>query len=258
MRNSDFTNAVSQGLRLKRTVKELNETRVLVEVLKGRLEAADRAAREASVQHATDMARVEGQRDEFSTLLRDKTNELAAATERVDEIERELQSAKDTIARLKEEAAMKSTNPFHVQVRNGNAYDALLEQAVKNSGNQNALVELYRNIETLTSNMRWQTFLNETASNLRNLLSVFARIDLSKKLTEEAMLEKMLAERETLQPPLIRYVQRHLEFEGNKTKKLTKVQMQTFQKPLQNALELLADAWFKYMTKSQSRSVEFY
>ena len=159
-------------------------------MLKERIDAADRAARDACVQHAADMARVEGQRDELSDLLRDKTEELAAATERIEKVERELQSATDTIERLREEVAMRNTDPLHVQVRHGNAYDALLDQAVKNSGNQNALVELYRNIETHTSNMRWQTFLNETALNVRNLLSVFMRYDLSKKLSEKAMVEK--------------------------------------------------------------------
>lgn len=256
--NSDFTNTVSQALRLKRTVRELNETRANVEVLRERLDAADRAARDASVQHAADMARVEGQRDELSGLLRDKTEELAAATERIEKVERELQSATDTIERLREEVAMRNTDPLHVQVRHGNAYDALLEQAVKNSGKQNALVELYRNIETHTSNMRWQTFLNETALNVRNLLSVFMRCDLSKKLSEKAMVEKMLAETERLQPPLIGYAQRHLEFEENKKKKLTKVQMQTFQTPLQKALELLASAWVEDMKKNQSNGVMFY
>ena len=187
--NSDFTNTVSQALSLKRTVRELNETRINVELLKELLDAADRGARDASVQHAADMARVEGQRYELSVLLREKTEELAAATERIEKNERELQSATDTIERLRE-VAMRNTDPLHVQVRNGNAYDALLEQAVKNSGNQNALVELYCNIETHTSNMRWQRFLNETALNVRNLLSFFMRCDLSKKLSEKAWWKK--------------------------------------------------------------------
>ena len=72
------------------------------------------------------------------------------------------------------------------------------------------------------------------------------------------MVEKMLAETERLQPPLIGYTQRHLDFEENKNKKLTKVEMQTFQAPLQKALELLASAWVEVMKNNQSNVVVFY
>lgn len=250
MNDSSYTDTVSQALKLKRITRDFDEAMVKVRELQGRLDAADLTARKASVQHAADVARVERQRDEFCNLLQEKTNELAATFARVQKLEEELQSANETIARLETDLAMRSTDPLHIQVREGNAYDTLLEQAVKSSGDQGAfLVDRYRNIETQSSNMTWETFLNET------LLKVWADCyllvtgyEFSKMPTVESTVKEMVKNK-SLQPPLIRYVQRHSEFEKVKTKKMTKAQMETFNAPMRLAFKVLVDAWITHKKK---------
>lgn len=249
MNDSSYTDTVSQALKLKRITRDFEEAMVKVRELQGRLDAADLTARKASVQHAADVARVERQRDEFCNLLQEKTNELAATFVRVEQLEGELQSANETIARLEKEAAMRSTDPLHVQVREGNAYDTLLEQAVKSFGDQSAsLVDRYRNVETQSSNMTWETFLNETVLKLWTECYLLTGYEFSKVQTIEGTVKEM-AKTKSLQPPLMRYVQRHLEFEKVKAKKMTKAQMETFRGPMRLALKVLVDAWLTHAKK---------
>lgn len=241
MRESDYTDVVSQALQLKRTTRALEEAKVNIEVLHNRITAAERVNREASIQHATDIAHIERQRDEFRDLLQEKSRELGVASDRLESLQGELKLAHETITRLREEAELRSTDPFHIHVRNGNAYDTLLEIIVKSSGDRKTLVERYRNIETRTSNMVWQTFLEETMLNLQMIFIEYKVYGLV-KVTVKTMVQTM-AENEAMQPPFVRYVQRHLEYEEAKRKKMTKVQLAEFQKPLEMARGALVHAW---------------
>lgn len=250
--NNNYTDLVSEALNLKRSRQELGESKETIAKLQRRLAAADRAATDASVQHAADISRVERQRDEFRELLKEKTNMLASETERAQKLDADLTRANETIARLEREIGSHLANPLHVHVRQGNAYDALLDLVVTGSSDQKTLVDWYRNDVTHTSNMTWQTFLNETMKDIRVFVDNLggSRSKQGWKQSVEFMVDKV-TKVESLQPPLVRYVQRHSEFEKMKTKKMTKAQMADFRREIVVAFRALGDAFYSNMTNNQ-------
>ena len=236
-----YTDVVTQALQLKRTTRELEEARRTIETLHQRLRMGERVASEASTQSAVDIARVERQRDELRDVVRDKTNELAVVSERLEVAERELELAQETIARLRNEASSKTTDPFYVRVRPDNAYDALFAQTVKSSGDRKMLVNRYRDIETHTSNMTWQTFVDETMLTLRGKFFSM-NIDGLLPKTVQVMVQTM-NEKEAIQPSFVRYVQRDLEYEEARRKNMTKKQLAIFEDNLKIAHNALVHAW---------------
>lgn len=240
IRESDYTDVLSQALQLKRSIRELQEAKQTHDELRKRIAATERVSQEMSTQHAVDMARVERQRDEFRDLLRDKTNELAVASQRLQSLQDDLKSARDTIAHMQSETALKNSHPCHVQVRHDNFYDALFAEAVKSLGSELNLVDRYRNIETHTSNMTWQSFVEESMSNLVDTLFELRLFHFTLGNKDMA---KRIVERKSLQPPFFRVVQRRLEYEDAKKKKMTKKQLAVFEDDKRSAEEALVEAW---------------
>ena len=238
---SDYTDVVSQALQLKHTGRELSKAKRLVDTLQVRIAAKERAAEEASAQYAVDIARVERQRNELRDLLKDKTSELAMTSDRLESLQRELAVAHDTIARLRDEGIKKIASPFHVQERPENPYDALLAHMVKSSGDRQRLVDRYRDIETNSSNLLWQTVVEQTMLRLQE--SLFRLNDfVTPQMPIESMVRKM-ADVETLQPSFLLYILRQLEYEESKPKRMTKKQISVFEDDLSKALDAMVHAW---------------
>ena len=63
-----------------------------------------------------------------------KTKELSVVTEEIRALHNELQTAKETIARLEQEAVANVKDEFRVCIRPENAYDDFVEQAMRNMG----------------------------------------------------------------------------------------------------------------------------
>lgn len=241
MHASDYTDVVSQALELKRTGRELEEARRLNETLQERIAAKERAAEESSIRNSLEVARIERQRDEFRDLLQEKTRELALSADHLESIQRELALAHDTIARLRADSVQKTANPFHVQERPENAYDRLFACMVKSSADRQRLVDRYRNAESYSSNMLWQTVVDDTMLQVRGWLFRLGYSDVS-NLPVESMVRTMV-EVETLQPAFLLYILRQLEYEEAKPKRLTKRQIAVFQQDMDKAMDAMVHAW---------------
>lgn len=242
MNASNYTDVVSQALQLKRTVRDLTEARKRIDTLQERIAAKERAAQEASAQHAVDISRVERQRDELRDLLREKTKELASTSDRLESLERELKLAHDTITRLRGESIQRNANPFHVQVRPDSPYDALFAQMIKSSVDRQRLVDRYRDLENNSSNMLWQTVVDETMLQLQEWFFQL-NADIMAQMSIKRMVRTM-ADKEALQPSFLLYVLRHLDYEEAKPKRLTKKQIAVFEGDLKKALDAMVHAWF--------------
>ena len=236
---SGYTDVFKQAMELKRTHRELGEAKKDNDTLLERIVAKDREAEDVSRRHAVEIAEIERQRDEFRDLLLQKTNELAQTSDRLQSVERELTLANDTIEHLREENTKRAGNSLHVQERN--AYDALFARIVKNSSDRQRLLDRYRDIETSSSNMLWQTLVDHTMTEIRGLLFQFTGYKTSLMLASD-MVPTMVNDT-ALQPSFLLYVQRHLDYEDMKSKRLTKRQMAEFTKDLQQAMDSMIRAW---------------
>ena len=236
---SGYTDVFKQAMELKRTHRELGEAKRNNDALLERIVAKDREAEDVSRRHAVELAEIERQRDELRDLLLQKTDELAQTSDRLQSADRELTLANDTIEHLREENVKRAGNLLYVQERN--AYDALFARIVKNSSDHQRLLDRYRDIETNSSNMLWQTLVDQTMTKIRGLL-----LQLTGYKTPIMLASNMvptMVDDTTLQPSFLLYVQRHLEYEGMKTKRLTKRQMAEFTKDLQQAMDSMVLAW---------------
>lgn len=239
--NSDYTDVFKQAMELKRTHRELNEAKKNNDALRERIAANDRKAEEVSSRHAVEIAEIERQRDEIRDLLLQKTKELAQTSDSLQSMERELVLANDTIEHLRGENIQRAGNPFHVQERPDNAYDALFARVVKNSSDRQRLMDRYRDIETNSSNMVWQTVVDQTMAEIRGVL--FQLTDYRIPLVPSSNMVSTMVNDTTLQPSFLLYVQRHLDYEDMKSKRLTKRQMAEFTKDLQQAMDSMVFAW---------------
>lgn len=237
-----YTDIFKQAMELKRTRRELDDKTKLNERLRERLTAKERAAEEASTRHAVEMAKVERQRDELGELLLQKTDQLAATSDRLQSVERELSLANDTIERLREDGIQRTENPFHVQERPGNTYDELLAHVVKNSGDdRQRLLDRYRDIETKSSNMIWQTLVDDTMLTVGEVLFRLSDFKIPQRPTSEMV--RTMVDDTTLQPSFVLYVVRKTDYEAMKSKKLTKKQMEEFKGDLLQAMNSMIYAW---------------
>ena len=236
---SGYTDVFKQAIELKRANRELGEAKRNNDALQKRIVVKDREAEDVSRRHAVEIAEIERQRDEFRDLLLQKANELAQTSDRLESVERELTLANDTIQHLREEKIKRAGNSLYVQERN--AYDALFARVVKNSGDRQRLLDRYRDIETNSSNMLWQTLVDQTMTKIRGLLLQLTGYESPLKLPSK-MVDTMVNDT-TLQPSFLLYVQRHLDYEDMKTKRLTKRQMAEFTKDLQQAMDSMIFAW---------------
>ena len=241
MRDPDYMNEVTRALELKHTIQELNRTKEHNKGLLSRLDAVDKAAKHNSLRHASEMTIVEKQRDEFCKLLDVKEKELAIVQERADELKSELQVASEKVARYEKEAAASIADEFHVHIRPGNAYDHLLERAMRNLGDVRPyLLEQYQDVVTHTSNMTWQTLLNETMSGIWNLFQVLAIP--CKKMNHREMVEA-LEKNDELCAIFVQYIQRCLEYDKIIKKKPTKAQMLPFHNRKLQSFNSLAEGF---------------
>ena len=226
-------------MELKRAHRALDEAKKSNDALRERIVAKDREAEDVSRRHAVEIAETERQRDEFRDLLLQKTNELAETSDRLQSVERELTLANDTIEHLREENAKRAGNSLYVQERN--AYDALFARVVRNSSDRQRLFDRYRDIETNASNMLWQTLVDQTMTKIKGLL--FQLTGYKTPLTLASAMVPTMVNDIKLQPSFLLYVQRHLDYEDMKSKRLTKRQMAEFTKDLQQAMDSMVFAW---------------
>ena len=241
MKDPDYMYEVERALELKRTTQELNRTRERNKGLLSQIDAADKAAKRNSLRHASEMTTMESQRDEFCKLLGVKGKELAIVEERANELESKLQVASEKVARYEKEAAANIANEFHVHIRPENAYDKLLEYAVRNLGEVRPyLVEQYRDVVTHTSNMTWQTLLNETMSNI---LDLFFVLSIPCKIMNHREMVVSLEKNEELCAIFVRYIQRCLEYDKFITRKPTKAQMLPFRNRKRQSFGSLAEGF---------------
>lgn len=240
--SESYTDIFKQAMELKRTRRELEDKTKLNEKLLERLTAKDRVAEEVSTRHAVEMARVERQRDELRDLLLQKTDQLAATSDRLQSVERKLSLANDTIERLREDGIQSTENPFYVQERPGNAYDELLAQVVKNSGDdRQRLLDRYRDIATKSSNMIWQTLVDDTMLTVGGVLFELSDFTIPQRRTSEMV--RTMVDDTTLQPSFVLYVVRKTDYQNMKSKRLTKKQMEEFKNDLQQAMNSMVYAW---------------
>ena len=241
MKDPDYMNEVKRALELKRTTQELNRTKEHNKGLLSRIDAVDKAAKRNSLRHASEMTIVENQRDEFCKLLDVKGKELAIVEERANELESKLQVASEKVARYEKEAAASIANEFHVHIRPENAYDKLLEHAVRNLGEVRPyLVEQYQDVVTHTSNMTWQTLLNETMSDISDLFFV---LNIPCKRMNHREMVVSLEKNEELCGIFVRYIQRCLEYDKFITRKPTKAQMLPFRNRKLQSFNSLAEGF---------------
>lgn len=236
---SGYTDVFKQAMELKRSNRELGEAKRENDALQQRIVAKDREAEDVSRRHAVEIADIERQRDEFRDLLLQKTNDLAQTSDRLQSVETELTLANDTIKHLREENMKRAGNLLYVQERN--AYDALFATVLKNSSDRQRPSDRYRDIETNSSNMLWQTLVDQTMTKIRGLL--FQLTGYRSPIVLASNMVPIMVDDTTLQPSFLLYVQRHLNYEDMKTKRLTKRQMAEFTKDLQQAMESMVVAW---------------
>jgi len=240
--SESYTDIFKQAMELKRTRRELEDQTKLNEKLRKGLTAKERVAEEISTRHAVEMARVERQRDELRELLLQKTDQLAATSDRLQSVERELSLANDTIERLREDGIQRTENPFHVQERPGNAYDELLAHVVKNSGeDRQRLLDRYRDIATKSSNMIWQTLVDDTMLTIGGVLSELSDFKIPQRPTSEMV--RTMVDDTTLQPSFVLYVVRKTDYQDMKSKRLTKKQMEEFKNELFQVMNSMVYAW---------------
>ena len=240
--SESYTDIFKQGMELKRTRRELEDKTKLNEKLREGLTAKERVAEEISTRHAVEMARVERQRDELRELLLQKTDQLAATSDRLQSVERELSLANDTIERLREDGIQRTENPFHVQERPGNAYDELLGHVVKNLGeDRQRLLDRYRDIATKSSNMIWQTLVDDTMLTIGGLLFKLSDFKIPQRPASEMV--RTMVDDTTLQPSFVLYVVRKTDYQDMKSKRLTKKQMEEFKNELFQVMNSMVYAW---------------
>jgi len=102
-------------------------------------------------------------------------------------------------------------------------------------------MDRYRDIETNSSNMVWQTVVDQTMAEIRGVL--FQLTDYRIPLVPSSNMVSTMVNDTTLQPSFLLYVQRHLDYEDMKSKRLTKRQMAEFTKDLQQAMDSMVFAW---------------